>query len=438
MNRRDFILAGCALGLGLSGCQRSRGTTSQGIPSLREGQPADYAGVFVPGYRAESAHYKGLPATADRKMSRALPRNYAGTATMLTRIGHDGGIQQAIFPIRGHGVHIAPDATTGVFSSLEGRTLICFDADTLDVVSLAPPHKADWVFGGHAAYTADARHLLVVERAPLGPYQGRPEAHYGAISVRDPVSLQVADVMSCHGIAPHELKLLGDGSLVAVANYGSVPGRDATDYGFPRQSIEPCATVVDVNSGRLAHKVVVPDTSSEPRHIAGNRLDRLFVVQSQVMKSIDAPNFKQEYPLAHERDFTFDPEFTYLPAPVVRIAVDGGTIQVKQSYAKNPRIMRHGLSVIFDPVYGEVLVTYVPSHRVLVLDGASGAVKREIETDKFGLRYPCGIAFLPDKMHYVVTGFWENMFVFRRGSHELNREACRYQTFFGHSHIAAA
>ena len=193
MDRRDFVLAGCALGLGLSGYRRPEAVASQATAPGTESRRADYKGVFVPGYRTGSALYKGLPANADRHIARALPRSYAGSTTLLSRINLDGSIQQAVFPIRGHGVHIAPDAKTGVFSSLEGRTLICFDADTLDAVALASAHKADWIFGGHAAYSADGRHLLVAERAPLGPFEGRPEAHYGAITVRDPVSLRVAD-----------------------------------------------------------------------------------------------------------------------------------------------------------------------------------------------------------------------------------------------------
>lgn len=437
MNRRDFVLAGCALGLGLTGCLRPEDSAPLATVAQADSRPADYEAVYVPGYRAQAARYKGAPATLDPKLARALPHDYAGITTLLTRVGRAGDVRQAIFPIRGHGVHLAPDARTGVFSSLEGRTLISFEAESLDVVALARPHRPDWLFGGHAAYSAGGRHLLVAERAPLGPYRGRPEAHYGAISLRDPATLQVIEVMSCHGIAPHELALIGEGPLVAVANYGSVPAKGSVDYGFPRQPIEPCATLVDVTSGRLIHKVVMPDPSSEPRHIAGNRLDRLFAVQSQVMKSAGAPNFDGESPLAYEADFTFDSTFTYLPAPVVRIAIGQERTEATASHARDPKIMRHGLSVIFDPLHDEALVSYVPSHRLLVLDGASGRVKREIATDRLGLRYPCGLALLPDGRHYAVTGFWEDLYVFRRGTHEVNREACRYLTFFGHSHIAA-
>jgi hypothetical protein len=44
---------------------------------------------------------------------------------------------------------------------------------------------------------------------------------------------------------------------------------------------------------------------------------------------------------------------------------------------------------------------------------------------------------MPDDETYAVAGDWENIFIFRRGSHTLVREASVYETLFGHSHIAA-
>jgi len=38
----------------------------------------------------------------------------------------------------------------------------------------------------------------------------------------------------------------------------------------------------------------------------------------------------------------------------------------------------------------------------------------------------------------VVSGSWENVFVFRRGNHALVREACRYELLFDHGHLAIA
>ena len=106
--------------------------------------------------------------------------------------------------------------------------------------------------------------------------------------------------------------------------------------------------------------------------------------------------------------------------------------------AKSTRLMRHGLSIRYDERHDEAIATYPTTHHVMVFDGATGAVSNMLDTRTVGLRYPAGVTFLPDGRHYAVTGHWENMFVFERGTHKLVRELCLYPVFFGHSHITAA
>lgn len=99
-------------------------------------------------------------------------------------------------------------------------------------------------------------------------------------------------------------------------------------------------------------------------------------------------------------------------------------------------MMRHGLSIIYDERNDQAIATYPTAHRVMAFDGASGAVTAVIDTSRMGLRYPCGIALLPDGVHYAVTGYWENLFIFERRTHRLVRDLCQYPVFFGHSHIS--
>ena len=106
--------------------------------------------------------------------------------------------------------------------------------------------------------------------------------------------------------------------------------------------------------------------------------------------------------------------------------------------AESTRYMRHGLSIRYDAVHDEAIASYPSTHQLMVFDGASGALSKRFDLRTVGLRYPCGVTFLPDGKHYAVTGFWENMFVFERGTHRLVRELCLYPMFFGHSHITAA
>jgi hypothetical protein len=100
--------------------------------------------------------------------------------------------------------------------------------------------------------------------------------------------------------------------------------------------------------------------------------------------------------------------------------------------------MRHGLSIRYDPVHDQAIATFPSAHRLMIFDGASGAVVHDFDTRQSGLKFPCGVTLLPDGKHYAVTGYWENLYVFERGSHRLNRDLCLYPVFFGHSHITAA
>ena len=81
----------------------------------------------------------------------------------------------------------------------------------------------------------------------------------------------------------------------------------------------------------------------------------------------------------------------------------------KMGDAKSTKLMRHGLSIRYDERHDEAIATYPSTHHVMVFDGATGAVSKQIDTRTVGLRYPVGVTFLPDGKHYAVTGHWENM-----------------------------
>lgn len=75
---------------------------------------------------------------------------------------------------------------------------------------------------------------------------------------------------------------------------------------------------------------------------------------------------------------------------------------------------------------------------MIAFEGATGAVKATIRTDRPGLRYPRGVALHPDGVHYVVSGSWSDPFTFRRADHEVVRPRRHYETFFEHSHLTIA
>ena len=121
--------------------------------------------------------------------------------------------------------------------------------------------------------------------------------------------------------------------------------------------------------------------------------------------------------------------------PLLHFDLSAAEPKVAAVMTDDPLLMQRGQSILYDPAYDEMLVTYVSSNTVVAFDGSNGAVKHVTRTDRMGLRRPRGLALHPDGVHYVVSGSWENVFVFRRGSHELVRDACRYELLYDHSHL---
>jgi hypothetical protein len=321
------------------------------------------------------------------------------------------------------------------------NTMVSFSPDTLEMITWGRPQRREWIGGGHAVFTLDGRYLLVTERYPHLPFSGKPEDHFGMITVRDPETLRVIDSFSCYGIAPHEINVLEDSKHIAVANYGSTkPPKSRARNPLPF-IVEPCVTVLDLQSGRLVYKVTAPRKVNEVRHLAAYNLRRVFAIQARLGTEQEGQEQMDGYPEVYERDRTADKGRTYLSAPVLRLDFSGTGAETPKALeirASDPLLMRHGLSIIYEPTFDEVIATFPSSHCYMVFDGANGHIKHVVHTDQLGLRYPCGLALYPNGTHYAISGYWQNLFLFRRGSHELDRSAYRYHVFFGHSHIAIA
>lgn len=251
--------------------------------------------------------------------------------------------------------------------------------------------------------------------------------------------MRVVDRFSCHGIAPHDIRLLEDGKHVAISNYGSVAGSDGYGPGKLPHNLEPCVTILEAGSGRLAAKAVGSVRSNEIRHLVAPRLDRVFTIQARLGTFDDAAEAMHGYTEIYEGDVPADDGDNYLPAPMLGSRISGAeTATVRRVTLSDPTLMRHGLGIVYDHRFDEVIATFVTPHCVVVLDAVSATVKRVIRTDRVGLQYPCGLALHPDGEHYVVAGYWRDLYLFRRGTHEPVPAATRYVVLFGHSHLAAA
>ncbi len=432
VDRRSLLTGGVALALAASSTPAS---TAPQAPAAASKALKNTA-VYVPGYFPENAFANGRPVGDNRRFNRAI-RKSDPIKKMLTRVGFDGSIRQVLLPVAAHDVEVSPDRSIGVLCSMDGDRHSSFDPDTLEMAAVAPSAGEGWRGGGHAVYLDGGSTVILSERAPAAPYQGRMEAHYGRLTVRDPETLKIAESYSTHGIDPHDIRLTADGKYIVAANYGSTVSAKTDAHTIPRTVVQASITVVEVASGKLVDKRVTGKGNVELRHLAAGGLDRIFAIQA--LYGSDRADSRQlsAEDVAYESDVTTEPGYNYMPAATLKYDASRGKVSKMGDRAAN-RVMRHGLSIRYDEKHDEAIASYPSSHQLMIFDGASGEVSKRFDTRSVGLRYPCGITLLPDGTHYAVTGYWENMLVFELGTHRLVRELCLYPLFFGHSHITSA
>ncbi len=430
VDRRSLLTGGALLAFAAS-----TGADAAAAPSKPSRQALRDTAVFVPGYFPDSAYANGKPLAKNRRFNRAVRGQ--SLYKMLTRVGFDGSIRQTLLPVAAHDVEVAPDRSIGVLCSMDGEQHTAFDPDTLELAAIGPSLGDGWHGGGHAVYLDGGKTVILSERAPSLPYQGKLESHYGRLTIRDPKTLRVEETYSTHGIDPHDIRLTADGKHIVAANYGSTVSQKTGKFTIPRSVVQASITVVELSSGKLVDKRITGRGDTELRHLAAGRLDRIVAIQARYGSDHDDARQHSGEGVAYGSDITTDPGYNYMAAATLKYDASRNRL-TKMGDAASTRLMRHGLSIRYDDKHDEAIATYPTTHHVMVFDGATGAVSNVLDTRTVGLRYPAGVTFLPDGRHYCVTGHWENLFVFERGTHRLVRELCLYPVFFGHSHITAA
>ena len=357
-----------------------------------------------------------------------------GTGTLLTRVDEgDGSVRRALMPLRGHAIVVAPSRARAVWASMNGDSLLSFDPHSLELETFVSAHGEGFIGGGHAVFTAAGDQVLVAERKRYGPQPARPEEQFGRITIRDPKDLSVLESYSCHGVSPHQIRILADGRHIAISNYGST---NLPKPGEPLQILEPSLTVLELASGRLLTKWIGPDPRYELRHLAAHSLDRIAAILAHVVPAEDAQSLRLARDRVYEPDLSVEADYAYLPAPIQFYDAAQPNRPKAASLPSDARDARQGQSIVYDPDHDEVIVTFASSHRVIAFDAASGGIKTIVETDRLGLRYPRGLALHPDGAHYAVSGSWRGIQLFRRGSHEPSLARAMHAVFFDHSHLA--
>lgn len=423
--RRAF-LGGLAATAGTIAASRSI------APALAE-PPPPKAVYLVPGYRAELASYRGESASTAPELRRDFPKGYDGAVTMIARMDEkDGSLRRALMPIGGHQIAVRPRDPLALWNSMNGPGLVTFDPATLKLDRVLPCHKPDYMGGGHSAFTAAGDAAFSTERRRQDAPFTKPADYYGRLVVRDARDFKVLEAYDLHGIGAHEVRLTEDGRHAVIANYGSVKGPAPDD---PWRTIEPCVTVLEAASGKLVYKRALPGEAGEVRHLAAPTLDRIaahVVVELKV----------DEYPRPPDGDDAiaeFDPDAAagsyYLPGSLGHFDAANPAREPVLAIPEDRRAARQGQSVAYDPVHDEMIATFASSHSLVVLDAASGRIKRTIGTERLGLRYPRGIGLHPDGKHYAVSGGWQGIYLFRRGAHEIAWDRTLHPLLFDHSHM---
>ena len=414
--------------IGLS--RRQLLTTAMAVVSAGVAGPGALAApggrLFVPGYRSSEAMEAGHPLLDQPALVRA-PAGWDGPLTLLAMLdlaAPTAPPRRAAYPVRGHGVALAPRAGVAVFAGMEGETVAALDPVSLDLVALARPTRADWRFGGHALTLPDGKHVAIAERAPASPAGADRAADLermgGRIVIREAASLRPVAEFPSFGLRPHDIQLTDDGRHLVVANYGStVADHQDPDGPVIPHVLAPNAAIIDWASGHLVERWDVDGFGAELRHLVAPSLSRVFAVMAKVEPASGTG----------PRDPAAESGLDYASAQPLR-RVGGRTMPLLGEAAS---LARHGLSIAYDRVADAVLVSFPASHHVAVFDGASGRTRHLVDTAALGLAWPCGIALAPDRRHFLVTGYWGGLLPIEVGSHRPQAVVAG-PTWWGHSH----
>jgi len=158
---------------------------------------------------------------------------------------------EVALPGRGHGAAVDP---TGrhcvVFARRPGRFAVVIDLERNAV--------GGWIealdgrhFYGHGVFSPDGARLYTTENDF--------EAGRGVIGVRDPASgYRPLGEIDSHGVGPHEVRLMGDGRTLVVANGGIRTHPETGRRKLNLPDMAPSLAYIDRRDGRLLARLELP------------------------------------------------------------------------------------------------------------------------------------------------------------------------------------
>jgi hypothetical protein len=322
--------------------------------SLMLGAAAGLLSAGVPG-RASAERREALYAAARRGDDGRY------SAALFTADGRD--IHAIGLPGRGHDITVSPvDHTCVVFARRPGNFAIAFTADKRRApVAFTTP--ADRHFYGHGVFSRDGRLLYATEN----DFDGAR----GIIGVYDATAgFRRIGEFSSGGIGPHDLALIGDGSVLVIANGGLL---EHPDFGGGRrilnpESIETTLAYVDVRTGDVLERHELEAAGAlSLRHLDVAR-DGTIIIGAQVA---NGPVGAQALVYRHRRQ-----------RPLDAIALPPEAQQGLSGYVSSIACDRDGAFVA---------VTSSKGARAIVLDVASGKLVHTHVLDDVSGIAPTGV-----------------------------------------------
>jgi len=175
-------------------------------------------------------------------------------------------------PGRGHSFALRPDGRVAVhFARRPGGFARAVDIGRGTVVhDFETPEGRH--FYGHGAFSPDGRLLYATENDFVA---GR-----GVVGVYDATAgFRRVGEMPSHGIGPHELRLMADGTTLAVANGGIATRPDLPRVKLNLPTMRPSLAYIDRRDGRLLKEVRLPAELHQLsiRHLSVGRDDTVAI-----------------------------------------------------------------------------------------------------------------------------------------------------------------
>lgn len=180
---------------------------------------------------------------------------YVGSVSLDTR-----EISDAKIPLRAHGCAVDPTDPQRVvfFARRPGTLAFELRRDTMQVRTVFET-PAGRHLAGHGMFSRDGALLFTPEH----DY----ERARGVVVVRDARSFAVVNEIDTHGIDPHEVAWLPDGSML-VANGGIMTHPRSYRRKLNIPSMDPSLCVIDARSGECREQWRLPDHLLSIRHLA--------------------------------------------------------------------------------------------------------------------------------------------------------------------------